>query len=53
MYMYINRMKCSYCGKEEIITPNSDQSIDEYMNIKKCSSCRRSGSWKIVSSKIG
>ena len=27
--MYGDRMKCSYCGKEEIITPNPDQTIDE------------------------
>ncbi len=34
MYSSINRMKCSYCGKGEIVTPNPNQSIDEYLNTK-------------------
>lgn len=34
MYSSISRMKCSYCGKDEIVTPNPNQSIDEYLNTK-------------------
>lgn len=48
MYSSINRMKCSNCGKGEIITPNPNQSIDEYLNTKKCSSCGKIGRWDII-----
>ncbi len=48
MYSSINRMKCSYCGKGEIVTPNPNQSIDEYLNTKKCSSCGKIGRWDII-----
>ena len=27
-------MKCSNCGKGEIVTPNPNQSIDDYLNTK-------------------
>jgi formate dehydrogenase maturation protein FdhE len=50
--MYGSRMKCSNCGKEEIITPNSNQSVDEYMNIKNCNNCGSFGKWEIVPHKI-
>jgi len=33
------------------MTPNSDQSLDEYTNIKNCSNCGRFETWKIVYSK--
>jgi hypothetical protein len=32
--MYNSRIKCSKCGKEEIIDPNSDQPTDEYINVR-------------------
>ena len=27
-------MKCTNCGKGEIVTPNPNQSIDDYLNTK-------------------
>jgi hypothetical protein len=45
--MYGNRMKYSNCGKEEIMIHNSDQSIDEYINIKNCSICGSFGTGKL------
>lgn len=47
-YMYIDRMKCSNCGKGEIVTPNPNQSIDDYLNTKKCSNCGKTGNWEMV-----
>jgi hypothetical protein len=32
--MYINRIKCSKCGKGEIVTSDPNQSIDDYLNKK-------------------
>ena len=48
MYSNISRMKCSYCGKGEIVTPKPNQSIDQYLNTKKCSSCGKVGRWDII-----
>jgi endogenous inhibitor of DNA gyrase (YacG/DUF329 family) len=46
--MYIDRMKCSNCGKGEIVTHNPNQSIDDYLNTKKCSNCGKTGNWEMV-----
>ncbi|HJU58253.1 MAG TPA: hypothetical protein VJ583_00765 [Nitrososphaeraceae archaeon] len=46
--MYVNRMKCSNCGKGELVTPNPNQSIDEYLNTKKCDNCGKIGNWEMI-----
>ena len=45
--MHINRMKCSNYGKGEIVTPNPNQSIDDYLNTKNVVIVVRlgSGNW--------
>ena len=51
--MYINRMKCSNCGKGEIVSPDPNQSINDYLNTKRCSNCGKTGNWskKVLSFK--
>ncbi len=48
MYSSISRMKCSQCGKGEIVTPDPNQSINDYLNTKKCSNCGKIGTWEII-----
>lgn len=46
--MYINRMKCSNCGKGEIVSPDPNQSINDYLNTKRCGNCGKAGNWEMV-----
>ena len=47
--MYLDKMKCTNCGNGEIIFPESNQSIDDYLKTKKCSNCGEIGKWKRIS----
>ncbi|HEX5187228.1 MAG TPA: hypothetical protein VFV86_10095 [Nitrososphaeraceae archaeon] len=41
-------MKCLNCGKGEIVTPEPNQSIDDYLKKTKCSNCGKSGKWQMI-----
>jgi endogenous inhibitor of DNA gyrase (YacG/DUF329 family) len=46
--MYINRMKCSSCGKGEIVSPEPNQPIEDYLNTTKCINCGKTGKWEMI-----
>jgi hypothetical protein len=41
-------MKYSNCGKGEIVNPDPNQSIDDYLNTKKCSNCGKTGNREMI-----
>jgi len=44
--MYLDKMKCANCGMKEIVSPEPNQPIDDYLNTKKCSNCGKVGKWE-------
>lgn len=41
-------MKCS-CGMKDVVKPKRGQTVDQYLQTRKCQNCRRRGEWRILS----
>lgn len=38
-------MKCNSCGAINVIKPNKDESLEQYMSQRVCPHCNTKGNW--------